>query len=177
SIPAIFGITQNAFIVFTAVTRIDIVPRIAPDELRYSWTIAAYLVLAVVVIVRPEPLFDVRLPRAARAAAGAAAVLVIVLGAVQLVPDLTAWNDKVRDARPGLSSLVFATEAVGAERIDGDLVVPLSFVPVTAGAYLDAVASVGSPIAGLQADGLGGDDYQRGFADEILVTQLPVELE
>jgi hypothetical protein len=166
-----------AFIVFTAVTRIDIVPRIAPDELRYSWTIAAYLVLAVVVLVRPEPLFaTVVVPRGAWAAAGAAAALVVVLGAVQLVPDLTAWNDKVRDARPGLSSLVFATEAVGAERIDGERVIPLSFVPVTAGAYLDAVASVGSPIAGFGADGLGGDDYQRGFADELLVSQLPVEL-
>ena len=43
-----------AFIGSTALTRLTITPRIPPDELRYRWAVAAYLVLAVVVMWRPR---------------------------------------------------------------------------------------------------------------------------
>lgn len=165
------------FIVFTAVTRLDIVPEIPPDELRYSWAVAAYLVLAVVLAARRRALFDVQLPGAAWWAAIGVAALVLVLGAVRLVGDLDDWNTQVATARPGLSTVLFATEAVGAERIDPDLVIPLSYVPVTTGGYLAGVASVGSPIADASAEDLGGAAYNRRFADELLVDQLDIAAE
>ena len=163
------------FIVFTAVTRLDIVPEIPPDELRYSWAVAAYLVLALVLAARRRALFDVQLPGVAWWAAIGVAVLVLVVGAVRLVGDLDDWNTQVATARPGLSTVLFATEAVGAERIDPDLVIPLSYVPVTTGGYLAGVASVGSPIADASAEDLGGAAYNRRFADELLVDQLDIE--
>jgi hypothetical protein len=163
------------FIVFTAVTRLDIVPEIPPDELRYSWAVAAYLVLAVVLAARRRALFDVRVPTAAWWAASGVAALVLVVGAVRLVGDLDDWNTQVATARPGLSTVLFATEAVGAERIDPDVVIPLSYVPVTTGGYLAGVASVGSPIAEATAEDLGGAAYNRRFADELLVDQLDIE--
>jgi hypothetical protein len=163
------------FIVFTAVTRLDIVPEIPPDELRYSWAVAAYLVLAAVLAARRSALFDVAVPAVAWWTAIGAAVAVLVVGGVRLVGDLDAWNTQVATARPGLSTVLFATEAIGQQRIDPDVVIPLSYVPVTTGGYLDGVASVGSPIAEATAEDLGGAAYNRRVSDELLVAQLGIE--
>lgn len=162
------------FIVFTAVTRLDIVPEIPPDELRYSWAVAAYLVLAAVVAARRRPLFDLAVPSATWWAAIAGAVAILVVGGVRLVGDLDAWNTQVATARPGLSTVLFATEAIGEERMDPGVVIPLSYVQVTTGGYLDGVASVGSPIAEATAEDLGGAAYNRRFSDELLVGQLDI---
>ena len=102
------------FIVFTAVTRLDIVPAIPPDELRYSWAVAAYLVLAVVVAARRTPMFDVRVPEGVWIGVMVAAFAVLALGAVRLWDSMEGWNEQVATARPGLSSVLFATEAIGS---------------------------------------------------------------
>lgn len=165
------------FILFTAVTRLDIVPAIPPDELRYSWAVAAYLVLAAVVAARRTPMFDVTVPRGASIAAAAVAVVVLGLGAVRLWDSMQDWNRQVAEARPGLSTVLFATEAIGADRIDPDVVIPLSYVPVTTGGYLSAAADVGSPIAEATAADLGGAAYNRQVADQLLVEQLDLRAE
>jgi hypothetical protein len=165
------------FIVFTAVTRLDIVPAIPPDELRYSWAVAAYLVLAAVVAARRTALFDVEVPRGAWLAVAAVALAVLSVGAVRLWGSMQDWNRQVAEARPGLSTVLFATEAVGAERIDPDVVIPLSYVPVTTGGYLSAAADVGSPIATATAEDLGGAVYNRQVADQLLVEQLGIRPE
>lgn len=185
-----------AFIVLTAVTRLAIVPRIPPDELRYRWAIAAYLVAAVVVIWRPRTSLGrtgitggpvgadeppdtgvVALPRPVLRTAGAVTAVVLALGAVQLLRGMQDWTDMVSGAAPGLRSNLFAVEAVGPDRIDPGLVLPLSYVPVTAGGYLGAVADVGSPIADQDPATFGGRPDQRTEADGILVAQLPVLLD
>ena len=87
--------------------------------------------------------------RPKRAGAAGLAFVVLALGAVQLVGGMREWTDKVAGAAPGLRAVLFSTEAVGPRRIDGDMRLPLSYVPVTASGYLGAVAAVGSPIAGV----------------------------
>jgi hypothetical protein len=166
-----------AFAVFTAMTRIGIVPEIPPDELRYSWAVAAFLVLAAVVACRPRPLVGSSLPPAAPWALVGLAIVVLLAGSVRLVGDLQEWNARVRDARPGLGALLLATEAVGLERIDPDRVIPVSYVPVTTGGYLGAVEAIGSPVAGEEPVAGTGEPYALRTADEILVSELPVIVE
>jgi len=107
----------------------------------------------------------------------AGAFVVLALGAVQLVGGMREWTDKVAGAAPGLRAVLFSTEAVGPRRIDGDMRLPLSYVPVTASGYLGAVTAVGSPIAGVDptdGDLVGGTEVARLDADRILVEQLPI---
>jgi hypothetical protein len=160
-----------AFIGLTAVSRIDIVPSIPPDELRYGWTISAYLVLAALACWRPTPGDIRRLAPTARAAWFAGAV-VVVLSALVLRVDLQRWVDVVETNGPGVRTNLFAAEAVGPGRIDPEIVMPLSFVPVTTGRYLSAVAQLGSPIAGASADEFGGSPEQLDAADALLRTSL-----
>lgn len=156
------------FVASTAVTRLDIVPAIPPDEVRYSWTVAAYLVLVVVVVWRPGP--DLALLRPLAGALAAACVVVLGIGAAELVRDVRDWADLVASDRPRLESVVLATELVGAERVDQRRVLPLSYVPVTAGGYLAAVAHVGSPVGGREPVVSGSDPG----ADALLVEELPI---
>lgn len=165
-----------AFVGLTALTRLDVVPAIPPDELRYGWTIGAYLVLAAVSMwpgpaagdaaARPGPQ-DPSLPRWLAPAGTALAIAVVVLGGWRLVQGMQRWTDQVADAAPGLRSVLYATEAAGVTRVDPGVVLPLSYVPVTAGAYLDAVADVGSPLQGATLAEIGGRADQREFADEL----------
>lgn len=158
------------FALSTAVTRLDIVPSIPPDETRYSWTIAAYLVLVVVIVWRPERLLS---ERRVVVALGVLASAVVAIGAVQLVRDVERWTDGVATARPGLTAVLAAVEAVGADRSSPDRVLPLSYVPVTTGGYLAAVDHVGSPVTDEQ---VAVSATHGQFADEILVDELGLSL-
>ncbi|MFN7148886.1 MAG: hypothetical protein ACK4V6_05335 [Microthrixaceae bacterium] len=161
----------TGFALSTALTRLDIVPAIPPDELRYSWSIAAYLVIAAVVLWRPDEWL--RSHRPVALGISALAAVVVVIGAVQLVDDMGDWADTVAAARPGLTAVLRATEAIGAERIDPERVLPLSYVPVTAGDYLAAVAAVGSPVGGAP-DRVAAENGVN--ADLLLLEQLDVAL-
>jgi len=161
------------FIAFTALTRLTITPRIVPDELRYRWTIAAYLVMAVVMMWRPSDADRATLRRTAPFA-GAAVAVVLAVGAVRLGDGISDWVDQVEAAIPGLRSSTFATEAVGTERVDPNIVLPLSFVVIRTGEYLDAVDDIGSPIDGMDPSTFRGNEDQNRIADRLLVGQLPV---
>jgi len=150
----------------TAFTRLHVVPAIPPDETRYRWTIAATLVLAVVCMWRPSPR-PPSLPNWAIPAAGVAALVVVGIGAGELVRDIRVWDRTVVAAEPGLRAEVFAAQAVGS-RVDQSHVLPLSYVPVTLGAYRRAIADVGSPLAGLDPSTFGGTSDHRQSADALL---------
>jgi hypothetical protein len=137
------------FVLSTALTRLEIVPAIPPDELRYSWTVAAYLVLFAVTVWRADAWSSSRV-WTARAAAALATVAVLV-GAVRLVGEVRGWSDMVSSARPRLEAVLVATELLGADALGPGRVLPLSYVPVTVEGYLDAVAAVGSPVEGMAA--------------------------
>jgi hypothetical protein len=85
------------------------------------------------------------------------------------------WADKVAEAAPGLRSIVYATEAVGEDRIQGDLVLPLSYVPVTAGEYLSAVEDVGSTLEGATTNEIGGSIESRAAADRIIFDHMQAD--
>ena len=177
-----------AFAGLTALTRQDTVPEIPPDELRYGWTIGAYLVFAAVAAVPAltgrspmrtgrGPLQSGRQPEPAAVAAVVVCFAVLAPGAAVLLRDMGNWTDTVADAAPGLRSNAYAAEAAGADRLDPDAIIrPLSFVPVTAGAYLDAVADVGSPLAGATGEEIGGRADQRTAADELFFSAVVLEL-
>ena len=161
-----------AFALFTAVTRIGIEPRIEPDELRYSWAVAAYLVLAALVLVRPVP--ALRLPEWLGAALVGVGAILVVAGAVQLLRDMDRWVDQVDAGERRVRVILAAAEAVGPERMPPELVLPINFVPVTAGEYFLGVEAIGSPIAGPPPGDLGADAESNRAADELLVEELPI---
>ncbi|MEZ5322734.1 MAG: hypothetical protein R2698_11810 [Microthrixaceae bacterium] len=164
----------GAFAVLTAVSRIGVVPHIPPDELRYRWTVAAFLVLAAVPMMPgwPRRRGDVW----SRAFVGLGAVLVVVNG-VLLVRDVDRWVTMVEQSKPGLAANLWVVERAAADRtLDATTRLPLSYVPVTAGDYIGAVGAVGSPIAGWPLDALGGTAASRRQADEALVRQYRVRL-
>ena len=171
-----------AFGGLTSLTRQDTFPPIPPDELRYGWTIAAYLVLAAVALVpaavgtrgsatgvqRSAAAVPERWRQPVKLGSAVVASVVLAAGAIVLVGDMGDWSDQVADAAPGLRTNLYAAEAAGAERMSpGAVIGPLSFVPVSAQDYLDAVASVGSPLQGAAADEIGGRQDQRDAAAEL----------
>jgi hypothetical protein len=150
----------------TAFTRLHVVPAIPPDENRYRWTIAAGLVLAVVCMWRSSPR-PTALPRWAMPALGVVALAVVGIGGGELMRDIRTWDDTVTTGAPGLRAEVFAAEAVGS-RVDQRHVLPLSYVPVTLGAYRKAIADIGSPLGGWSAADFGGTIDHRLSADTLL---------
>ncbi len=158
-----------AFAALTAYTRLGVVPAIPPDEFRYRWTIAAFVVLAVVSAWRrPDSLCW---PTPAAATVFATLSLVVAIGAALVARDATRWAEMVERAAPGLRAELYAAEAVG-NRVDSDHVLPLSYVPVTLGSYLGAVADVGSPLDGHNPADFGGSADHRRSADRLL-SMLP----
>lgn len=160
------------FVLSTSLTRLDIVPSIPPDELRYSWTVAALLVVAAVTLWRPDEWWSGQ--RILRQAAAALAITLVVVGAVRLVSDIRDWVDTVAEARPGLEAVLLATELTGSDRADDDRVLPLSYVPVTAGRYLEAAEALGSPVDGTPVptraeNGIAADEFLVADLDLVLV--------
>jgi hypothetical protein len=150
----------------TSFTRLHVVPHIPPDENRYRWTIGAGLVLAVVCMWRPAPR-PARLPRWTIPAVGLVALIVVGISGGELIRDIRTWDDTVTTGAPGLRAEVFAAEAVG-DRVDQHHVLPLSYVPVTLGAYRKAIADVGSPLDGWNPADYGGTIDHRISADTLL---------
>lgn len=181
-----------AFAGLTSLTRQDTVVPIPPDELRYGWTVGAYLVLAAVALIhastepggRPSPSDpdgEVPVPAPARRSAALSvavlvgAAVVVAAGAVRLTDGMRDWADQVADAAPGLRSNIYATEALGAPRTPTDAVIgPLSYVPVSAQDYLDAVAEIGSPLQDAGLSDIGGRHEQRVEADKLLFAGLGI---
>lgn len=189
----------TVFIVLTSTTRADTIPAIPPDELRYAWTIGLGLLLVGVIaggaafgsarVTSPEdPQGGAALVASGGTRSpvdgatlrpvllGAAVVWAVVIsfGGVRLWDSMQQWAEMVESSSPGIRSSLYATEVVGPDRIDPDQILPLSFVPVTAGDYLDIVAAVGSPMVGTTAQQLGGDELVRETADRRLVAELPI---
>jgi hypothetical protein len=165
-----------AFVGLTALTRLDVVPSIPPDELRYGWTIGAFLVLAAVSMWPPRRT-DERSSPGWLAVSGAIVVAVVLaIGGWRLVQGMDHWADQVAASAPGLRSVLYATEAAGAERVDPSVVLPLSYVPVTAGAYLDAVADVGSPLEGATLEEIGGRTDQREAAERVFFDSVELRV-
>lgn len=165
-----------AFVALTSVTRVDTIPAIPPDELRYAWTVGVGLLLVVVAAVAALRGAASPVPRSAVPAVGALWAVALLAGAVALWSSMQDWALMVESSSPGIRSNLYAAEAIGADRADGDHVLPLSFEPVTTADYLTAVAAVGSPLAGVRADQMGGSAALRADADRQLVTQLPIAL-
>jgi hypothetical protein len=157
-------IAPLAFIATTALTRTSIVPAIPPDEVRYRWAVATYLVLAVVILCRGA---RVRLAGGTAIAAFAVVMVLLAAGGVRLVGDMGDWNDMVVANEPGIRAMLLAVEQV-PHPISGNLAIPLSYVRVTNDAYLEAVADVGSPLAGHRFLGPGGHLDQVHYADHYM---------
>lgn len=199
------------FVIVTAFTRLENVPPIPPDELRYGWTVGALIVFALISLAAsrvssspdqqdPSPAGNPHDPHQdsglAVSSEGSddlqtikggvvildselltrltlvAISLMVLAGAYQLVVGMNDWADSVAEAAPGLRSVIYATEAVGADRIDGERILPLSYVPVSAGAYLSAVADIGSPLENATKSTIGGSAESRVSADLILAESL-----
>ncbi len=163
-----------AFIVTTSLTRTAIVPPIPPDEVRYRWAVAAYLVLAAVVLWRRG---RVHVERPVAIAAAVVASAVVVAGGVRLVDDMRAWTDLVVGNEPGLRAVTLAVETVDHPK-DPQMRIPLSFVKITAEGYRAAVDDVGSPNEGHRFDAtahLHAD--QASFADHYLIEQSRTRLQ
>lgn len=177
------------FIGVTTVTRLPIIPYIPPDELRYAWTVALYLVAVVIavwprrgdrtagIIAEHARDADEALPAgtAARRTTVLVAAAVLVAGGVVLIDGMVDWARMVESATPGVRAALFAAEAVGPHRGSQDVILPLSYVPVTNGEYLHGVGTVGSPIAGIDPVTFrAGRPDQVGTADRLLVDELPI---
>ncbi len=152
------------FSLLTAWTRIGIFPKIPPDEARYCWTVGAVLLLTSVQLLR-----NVKVPRPWSLVAAGALVATLVVNTYVLGQRLTTWDHQVRDAVTGVRTNLHTVEALGS-KVPSDEVLPLSFIPVTAGDYLSMVRHFGSPVASFDpaTDPLGSRDL-RNRADELVV--------
>lgn len=160
-----------AFAVLTAVSRIGVVPAIPPDELRYQWTIGAFLVLAAIPMVGPLP----RRPPAPLYALAGALVIGLVVNGGLLVDSMREWARTVEAAAPGIRANLWVAEHAGAAgRLDRSRQLPVSYVRVTAGEYVDAAEQLGSPIAGAAPAEFGGSDDSRRAADEAFVADAGI---
>lgn len=173
------AVAPVVFVVLTSLSRVETFPAIPPDELRYAWTVSVYLLLlAVALWPRPDPA-STRAPRRRSwidAVAFGVVCGVVVSGGVQLHRSMHRWTDMATGSSPGIRTALFVTEALGPRRAEPDMVLPLSFVPVTTADYLGAVDAVGSPVRGVTAAQLGGDGAARDLADRRLVDRLPVQV-
>lgn len=166
-----------AFAVLTAISRIGVVPAIPPDELRYQWTIGAFLVLAAVSMFGGLRADEANAwVTVGRPLAGLATVS-IVAGVVVLAGDVREWNRSVEAAVPGVRTNLWVAEtAAAAGVLDRDRQLPVSYVRVTAGEYVDAVAALGSPLDGQPASAYGGTADARRTAVEAFVADFGMEL-
>jgi len=177
-----------AFAVLTAVSRIGVVPAIPPDELRYRWTIGAFVVFATVLllaaVIETDRVADrgadrvvVLRPQVLMAMAAIAAVAIVV-DAGMLAHQSGDWARTVETATRGVRANLWEAEAAQAAGVlDRDRALPVSYVKVTAGEYVDAVADLGSPLVGFGRGDFGANPDSANAADQAFVDDFGVRLE
>ena len=169
------------FVVLTAVSRIGVIPSIPPDELRYQWTVGAFMVLTAVHLCRGRSI-DLATDRAALRqpliGAGTAIVAVaLVANAAILWGDMGDWADTVEAAAPGVAANLWAAEQADAAGVlDRDRALPVSYVKVTAGDYVDAVRELGSPLEGFSTDMAASAAETRKAADQALIDDFAISV-
>lgn len=166
-----------AFAVLTAISRNREHAVIRIDEPRYTWTVGVLLVLTCVslmprsngggspvALLRPAQ----RVPMLAGLALTALTIALVVNVGVT-IRDSRRWTDSVAQAAPGVrDNLAAAEEADRNGTLDQSRVLPLSFNPVTAAQYMNAVRNVGSPLEGSSPEDFGGIRFLRRVADQTL---------
>lgn len=179
-----------AFIAVTSYARVGIDPYIPPDELRYRWTVAAFMVLVATTLaddVRrrvaaeeaggdagdPHAVGDVSSAAGRRLAVAIALTALVVGNGLVLLDGMDDWDEQVGVALPGVRSNIAAAELAG-DRADPERRLQISYVPLTVGGYLDAVDRLGSPLAPLDQE-IGGGVLERRAADELLIESLDID--
>ncbi|MEZ5252821.1 MAG: hypothetical protein R2689_03060 [Microthrixaceae bacterium] len=171
------------FAVLTAWSRLGVVPAIAPDELRYRWTIGAFWVLAAASMLhalhdhpRWEPIRErvqVRVAAVVLVAGGA-----IAGAAVLVTTDVPEWVDTVEASVIGVRANLWVAEQAGRDgTVERSRALPVSYVRVEAGEYLDAVAELGSPLVGFEADAFSGSAESIVAANEAFIAQFDLGLD
>ena len=210
--PRFFGAAAAplVFVGLTARSRIGVNPAIPPDELRYRWTVAAYLVLAGLMALSRRASTDsgghseggsgggfvgcggpAELPGWSKPtlAVTALAAVMCIVNLAGLMSNSSEWVELVEGANPGAAANLRAAElAHRAGGVDSDRRLAVSLVPVTAGKYLAAVNSLGSPLKGTrlgleyanmseteraELNNLSAEELERlRLADQLLIDEL-----
>lgn len=175
-------IAPVSFAVITAISRVGATPSVPPEELRYQWTVAAFVVLMIVNLLptraselqtSPEHTRTLTGPSewAARATF-AVALLAVLVNGIQLLRDIRHWESdisrRVRGVRDNLWVVDFAAER---DVVDRGRIIPVSYVPVRTGDYLDGIEDIGNPLEGEPRELFGGFEDARDLADEAFVAQ------
>ncbi len=147
-----------SFIVLTSITRIGIVPAIPPETGRYLWVNGFFFVAALLHVLRGR-----RLPWSAYVIA----LVIVVVGAGVLVSNLRKYHDQVVAYGRSTRTYEVAVEAM-PDRVDRTRIMPLSFIVVRAGDYVDAIRHLGSAIPHVTLDDLGVE-ADRHNADSWMV--------
>ncbi|WP_426573004.1 hypothetical protein [Aquihabitans sp. McL0605] len=158
-----------AFLAFTGLTafsRVGIIPRIPPDTGRYLWVNIVYLLAAAFACLRG---------RRVHVLVVVALAALVLANAVVLVRDLQDHDQGVAQYADTVRVHLLAAEL--GRGGDQKRILPLSMLPVTVGAYHDAVDAYGSPIHDLTPDQLGPGGTERDLADRELVDDLGLHLE
>jgi len=157
----------GAFALLTAYTRQGFVPPVVATTPRYLWLDSFFLVAALVEVMRPI--------RSIRYVAVVGAVLVIV-GGVTLVGNLRSYHEQVVTGAHTTRTYLTAVEAI-PDRINRRRLLPVSYIPVSVGAYLTAVHHLGSPIPDNLPSSQLGTEADRAGADKWMITDLGLEFQ
>lgn len=155
------GVAFGVFVLLSAFSRAGELALNPPDASRYVWLGDLLIVAALTWCARGL--------RLSARVLGAVA-LVVVIGAVGLVGNMRDYREFPLGERARTRAFLVGAEIAGPAA-DPDRILPLNMIPVTVGEYLELVATVGSPVAGV-APGDWGSPEARHAADALLVAEL-----
>jgi hypothetical protein len=156
----------GAFALLTAYTRQGFVPPVVATTPRYLWLNSFFVVAALIEVIRRV---------AAVRTIATIGTIIVVVGAVTLVGNLRSYHAQVVTGAHTTRSYLTAVEAI-PNRINRRRLLPVSYIPVSVGAYLTAVRHLGSPIDTVSASELG-TEADRAGADEWMITDLGLGFE
>ena len=156
----------GAFVLLTAYTRQGFFPPVVATTPRYLWLNAFFVVAALIEVIRRAP--------AIRTIATIGAIIVVV-GAITLVGNLRSYHAQVVAGAHTTRTYLTAVEAI-PNRVNRRRLLPVSYIPVSVGAYLTAVRHLGSPITSVSSRQLGTPADRTG-ADEWMITDLGLGFE